>query len=86
MSKKKQTEDDPKQVRDKHGKFVELANKRTSKARIAIRRLIPLVGINYESSLDERQQILIGIKEAYDELEKVFTQQRTTTIDDFQLK
>lgn len=60
----------------KHEKFSELVEKRASKALEAIEKLKPLYNPNYESTLEERKQVITALKDTVAKLEAHFTAEK----------
>ncbi len=63
----------------KHERFIRLVEKRTDKVLSAIEKLFALKGANYESSLEERKQIIQALTEAVKRLENHFAGQKEIT-------
>lgn len=60
----------------KHEKFTDLVEPRTSKVLDAIEKLKPLYRPNYESTLEERKQVITALKDAVAKLETHFTAEK----------
>ncbi len=60
----------------KHERFIRLVEKRTEKALDAVDKLFALKGANYESSFEERMQVIHALTEVIKELENHYIGQK----------